>query len=67
MKEGLSAGRTVQDIMPEIPNYVENLMTGFQGGSFGEVSAFALILGAIYMLMRKIITWHTPMAYMEVL
>ncbi|MCD4684058.1 MAG: RnfABCDGE type electron transport complex subunit D [Bacteroidales bacterium] len=63
MKEGLGAGKTVQDIMPEIPNYIENLMTGFQGGSLGEVSAFALILGAIYMLIRKIITWHTPMAY----
>jgi electron transport complex protein RnfD len=63
MKEGLGAGKTVQDIMPDIPNYVENLMTGFQGGSLGEVSAFALIIGAIYMLFRKIITWHTPTAY----
>jgi len=63
MKEGLSAGKTVQDIMPEIPNYVENLMTGFQGGSLGEVSAFALIIGAIYMLFRKIITWHIPLSY----
>lgn len=63
MKEGLGAGKTVQEMMPEIPNYVENLMTGFQGGSLGEVSALALILGAIYMLVRKIITWQTPTAY----
>lgn len=63
MKEGLAAGRTVQDIMPEIPNYIQQMMVGFQGGSLGEVSAFALILGAIYMLIRKIITWHTPGAY----
>ncbi len=63
MKEGLAAGKTVQDIMPEIPNYIQNLMTGYQGGSLGEVSAIALILGAIYMLFRKIITWHTPGAY----
>ena len=64
MKEGLAAGRTVQDIMPEIPDYVQQMMTGFQGGSLGEVSAFALILGAIYMLYRKIITWHIPGAYL---
>jgi electron transport complex protein RnfD len=64
MKEGLAAGKTVQDIMPDIPDYVQNLMTGFQGGSLGEVSAIALILGAIYMLFRKIITWHTPGAYL---
>jgi len=63
MKEGLGAGKTVQEMMPEIPNYVENLMTGFQGGSLGEVSALALILGAIYMLVRKIITWQIPAAY----
>jgi electron transport complex protein RnfD len=63
MKEGLSAGKTVQEIMPEIPDYVQNLMTGFQGGSLGEVSALALILGAVYMLARKIITWQTPTAY----
>ncbi len=64
MKEGLAAGKTVQEIMPQIPDYVQNLMTGYQGGSLGEVSAFALILGAIYMLFRKIITWHTPTAYL---
>ncbi|MCD4697375.1 MAG: RnfABCDGE type electron transport complex subunit D [Bacteroidales bacterium] len=64
MKEGLAAGRTVQDIMPEIPDYIQQMMTGFQGGSLGEVSAFALILGAIYMLYRKIITWHIPGAYL---
>lgn len=64
MKEGLAAGKTVQEIMPEIPDYVTQLMTGFQGGSLGEVSALALVLGAIYMLYRKIITWQTPTAYL---
>lgn len=64
MKEGLAAGRTVQDIMPEIPNYLQQMMVGFQGGSLGEVSAFALILGAIYMLFKKIITWQIPTAYL---
>jgi electron transport complex protein RnfD len=63
MKEGLAAGKTVQEIMPEIPDYVQQMMVGFQGGSLGEVSAFALLIGAIYMLFRKIITWHIPTAY----
>ncbi len=64
MKEGLAGGKTVREIMPEIPDYVTQLMTGFQGGSLGEVSALALVLGAIYMLYRKIITWQTPTAYL---
>lgn len=63
MKEGLSAGKTVSEIMPQIPDYVQNMLVGFQGGSLGEVSALAHLLGAIYMLIRKIITWHTPVAF----
>ena len=46
MKEGLSAGKTVSEIMPQIPDYVQNMLVGFQGGSLGEVSALALLLGA---------------------
>ena len=39
-----------------------NLLLGIKGGSFGELAAFALILGGIYLLIRKVITWHTPVA-----
>ncbi|MCD8297201.1 MAG: RnfABCDGE type electron transport complex subunit D [Prevotella sp.] len=31
-------------------------------GTIGEVCALALILGLIYMLWRKIITWHIPIS-----
>lgn len=78
LKEELKKdGANVQDIMDngikymengvevtyEIPNYVDQLM-GNMGGSLGEISAIALIIGAIYMLFRKIITWETPTAYL---
>ncbi len=61
MKEGLKAGQTVQELMasPEMPNFTGQFM-GHMGGSMGEVSAIALILGGIYMLWRKIITWEIP-------
>jgi electron transport complex protein RnfD len=32
------------------------------GGSLGEVSAIALVIGLVYMLWRKIITWHIPVS-----
>ena len=35
---------------------------GYTGGSLGEVSEIALLLGLAYMLFRKIITWHIPVA-----
>ena len=31
-------------------------------GSLGEVGALALILGGIYLLWRRVITWHIPVA-----
>ncbi|MBN3034570.1 MAG: RnfABCDGE type electron transport complex subunit D [Bacteroidales bacterium] len=64
LKEGLAAGKTVQELMPQLPDYVGNLMTGYQGGCIGEVSALALIIGAAYMLIRRIITWHVPVSYL---
>lgn len=63
LKEGLNAGKTVSELTSQLPTYVEQLI-GNMGGSLGEVSAIALIIGAIYMLMRKIITWHIPVGYL---
>lgn len=63
VKEGLRAGKTVQEILPQLPDYARELI-GNQGGSLGEVSAIALLIGAIYMLLRKIITWHIPVSYL---
>ncbi|MDR1223741.1 MAG: RnfABCDGE type electron transport complex subunit D [Tannerella sp.] len=37
-------------------------VTGLTGGSLGEVSEIALLLGLIFMLSRKIITWHIPVS-----
>jgi electron transport complex protein RnfD len=32
------------------------------GGSMGEVAAIALLIGFIYLLLRKVITWHIPVS-----
>ncbi|MDL2255169.1 RnfABCDGE type electron transport complex subunit D [Parabacteroides sp. OttesenSCG-928-G06] len=45
----------------ELPTYTDMLL-GNMGGSLGEVGAIALIIGLIFMLVRKIITWHIPVA-----
>lgn len=39
-----------------------DLFIGQIKGSMGEVSAIALLLGLVYMLYRKIITWHIPVS-----
>ncbi len=60
LKEGL-AMKTVGEIMPEIPSFL-NLFLGNMMGSSGEVAAFALLIGMIYLLYRKIISWHIPVS-----
>lgn len=58
-------GATVLSLMNEgvqnLPSYT-NLLVGNMGGSLGEVSAIALLLGFAFLLFRKIITWHIPVA-----
>jgi electron transport complex protein RnfD len=63
LKEGIKAGESVSALKAQIPDYVELLM-GNMGGSLGEVSAIALLIGALFMLIRKIISWHIPVAYL---
>ncbi|PLX24150.1 MAG: Na+-transporting NADH:ubiquinone oxidoreductase subunit D, partial [Marinilabiliales bacterium] len=61
MKEGLSAGRPVAEIMSNIPSHME-LFYGHMGGSMGEIAAIALLLGFGYMLFRKVIKMHIPVS-----
>jgi len=60
LKTRLALGETVSQI--KLPTH-ESLFFGEIGGSLGEVSAIALIIGGIYLLYRRIITWHIPVAY----
>ena len=41
-----------------------DLLIGNMPGCIGEVSALALAIGAIYLLWRKVITWHIPVAFL---
>lgn len=37
-------------------------LMGATGGSIGEISAIALIIGGIYLILSKTITWHIPVS-----
>ena len=57
MKEGgLAAVMETYDL--------QSMFVGNIGGSLGEVSALALLIGGIYLIARKVITWHIPVAYL---
>ena len=52
-------------VMPALPE--ESIMDMFLGncpGSIGEISALALILGGVYLVVRKVISPRIPLAYL---
>ena len=46
----------------DMPSLLD-LFLGLKGGAIGETCALALILGFVYLLVRRVITWHVPVAY----
>jgi len=48
-------------IIPETGLF--NLLLGAKPGTIGEVSTLLLIVGGLYLLVRRVITWHTPVSY----
>jgi electron transport complex protein RnfD len=45
--------------MNQLPDHMQ-LFLGQMGGSLGEVSALALLIGFLWLLYKRIITWHIP-------
>ena len=37
---------------------------GNMGGCLGEVSALALLLGGLFLIFKKVISWHTPVSFL---
>lgn len=58
VKEALKTGTPVTEIMPNID--LGGMLLGFKDGSMGEIGALALLVGGIYLLIRKVITWRIP-------
>jgi electron transport complex protein RnfD len=62
VKDGLSRGMTMDEIFAVNDfSYAEMLFTKI-GGSVGEVSALALLLGFVYLLIRRVIRPHIPLS-----
>ena len=42
---------------------VRDMLLGVRGGCIGETSVIALALGGIYLIARRVISWHTPVIF----
>ena len=62
VKEGLGKGMTMDQIFAEHNFSYAQMLFSKIGGSVGEVSAFALLLGFVYLLIRRVIRPHIPLS-----
>ncbi|GAB1417246.1 RnfABCDGE type electron transport complex subunit D [Bacteroidales bacterium] len=63
LKEGVDAGKTAQEMVlsAQMPGEIERFF-GAMGGSLGEVSAIAILLGGAYMIFKRVIDWQLPVS-----
>jgi electron transport complex protein RnfD len=57
-KEALKAGAPVSEVMQSVNLGAMSL--GMKSGSLGELSVVALLLGFVWLLVRRVISWHIP-------
>ena len=57
-KQAIRSGQGSENV----DNWLYDLFVGNEGGSIGETSAIALIIGGIYLLIRRTITVHIPLS-----
>ena len=50
------------EALPQYFTY-KSMFLGTMPGCLGEVSALALLIGGVYLLCRKVITWHIPVSF----
>ena len=59
IKENIKSGKMLTDI--DLPT-VQDMVFGNIGGSLGEISVMALVIGGIFLLCTRTITWHIPVS-----
>ena len=62
MATPLSLLKEGSDIAAQGYGYLD-MFLGFMPGSIGEISALALLIGGAYLLIRKVINWRIPVAF----
>ena len=62
--DGATAATVLENIKynPDALPSLSDMFFGLEGGSIGEMSVMALLLGLVYLLWKKIITWHIPVS-----
>jgi len=59
----VTAATPLSGYMETLPSYFD-MFIGNRGGSLGETCIVTLLIGGIYLIVKRVITWHAPVAYL---
>jgi electron transport complex protein RnfD len=63
IKTELSRGIPVTQSMSQVPELMD-MALGYRAGSMGETSALLILGGGLFMMFRRVISWHIPVSMM---
>ena len=61
--DGVTGATPLAELKAGNPVNIIDMFLGFTGGTIGEVSTLAILIGAIYLVLRKVITLWIPISY----
>ena len=63
IKTELSRGIPVTQSMGQMPDLMD-MALGYRAGSMGETSAILILAGGLFLMAKRIISWHIPVSMM---
>ncbi len=63
IKTELSRGIPVTQSMAHVPELMD-MALGYRAGSLGETSAILILAGGLFLMAKRIISWHIPLSVM---
>ena len=66
IKTELSTGKTLSEAMQGVESLLQ-ISLGQSSGSLGETSALFILLGGLFLLYKRVISWHIPVSILATL
>jgi electron transport complex protein RnfD len=66
IKTELSRGIPVTQSMAQVPDLMD-MALGYRAGSMGETSALLILAGGLFLMYKRIISWHIPLSVIATL
>ncbi len=63
IKTELSRGLPVTQSMAQVPDLMD-MARGYRAGSLGETSAILILAGGLFLMAKRVISWHIPLSVM---